>query len=129
MGDKGERRLKGSFICAINYFNGLSPITVIPMVRRAGVQMIRATEKPRMVIIINTHNINEPGRRTPRVLFYTLLVYGPVALFSGASRRRLGSSSGQEARRRLRRDGVKSIAGTGPDRQRRQVPSGWSYGE
>lgn len=97
IGDKGERCLKDSFICTINYFNGLSPITVVPTVRRAGVQIMRAIEKPWMVIIINTHNKNQPGRGIPRVLFYALLVSRLVALSSGTPRRRLGSSSGQDA--------------------------------
>lgn len=89
--------MKDSFICTINYFNGLSPITIVPTVRRAGVQIMRAIEKPRMVIIINTHNKNEPGRGTPRVLFYALLVSRLVALSSGTPHGRLGSSSGQDA--------------------------------
>lgn len=67
-----------SFICPINHFNGLSAITIIPRAGRAGVPTISRIEKPWMAIIINAHNKNMPGSRTPRAPLHPL-VYGPAA--------------------------------------------------
>lgn len=86
--------MKDSFICTINHFNCLSQITIIPTLRRAGVQIIRAIEKPWMAIIINTDNKNETGMHTPCVLFYTLLFYRLVGFLSGLSQGRAGSNRG-----------------------------------
>lgn len=85
VGDRGERHFTDSFICPINHFNGLSAITIIPRVGRAGVPTISRTEKPWMAIIINAHNKNMPGSRTPRAPLHPL-VYGLAAPAPGQPR-------------------------------------------
>lgn len=85
VGDRGERRFTDSFICPINHFNGLSAITIFPRVGRAGVPTISGIEKPWMAIIINAHNKNMPGSRTPRAPLHPL-VYGPAAPAPGQPR-------------------------------------------
>lgn len=80
-----ERHFTDSFICPINHFNGLSAITIFPRVGRAGVPTISRIEEPWMAIIINAHNKNMPGSRTPRAPLHPL-VYGLAAPAPGQPR-------------------------------------------